>query len=265
MLSMQCIGTCATRKNLKRIQDLLDNKCLNCNHPRETNNHLNRCPEAGQTLLFQYSVAALTRWMNNHNPTDTELAYWIEKYLIFRGTRSFTSLVNAGGGGSSQMLTAVAGQDLVGWTEFLHGKVYKEIGRIQEVHSALSPCRIMNTDWMKSLVTHLIHISHSQWSLWNFTLHNKQCGYLRLQQCRDLLWEVDSLLDTPPEEVLEESRYLLELAFLTLYNATFEQQSYWVLAMKATRRAGQWRAQTVKHQQGSKKCHTAAQHKPSRL
>jgi hypothetical protein len=87
-----------------------------------------------------------------------------------------------------------------------------------------------------------------QWILRNFTLHDKQCRYLRLQQCRDLLREVKSLLDTPPEEVPEGSRYLLQLDFSTLYNATFELQSHLVLAMKATRRAGQWIAQTVKHQ-----------------
>jgi hypothetical protein len=145
-LSKQCIGICAMRKNMKRIQDLLDDKCPNCNHPRETSDHLNRCPKAGQTLLFQDSMASLTGWMNNHNQTDAELAYWIEKYLIFWGTPSFTSLVNAGGSGSSQMLTATASQDLIGWTEFLHGKVSKEIGCIQEVHCALSPCRITGTD-----------------------------------------------------------------------------------------------------------------------
>jgi hypothetical protein len=203
--------------------------------------------------------------MKDHNRTNAELAYWIEKYLIFWGTWSFTSLVLAGGGSSPQLLDAAASQDLIGWMEFLHRKVSKEIGRIQEVHCALSPCRITGTDLMKSLVTHLIHISHSQQILQNFTLHDKQRGYLRLQQCRDLLWEVDSLLDTPPEEVPEESRYLLELDFLTLYNATFEQQSYWVLAMKAARRARGRIAQTVKHQQGPKKHHTAAQHKPSSL
>jgi hypothetical protein len=159
--------------------------------------------------------------------------------------------------------TAAASQDLIGWTEFLHGKVSKEIGRIQQVHCALSPCRITGTDWMKSLVTHLIHISHSQWILWNFTLHNKQHGYLCLQQRRDLPQEVDSLLDTPPEEVPEGSRYLLELDYLTLYNATFEWQSYWVLAMKAARGARRQIAQTVKHQQGSKKRCTTAKRKPN--
>jgi hypothetical protein len=65
----------------------------------------------------------------------------------------------------------------------------------------------------------------------------QQCRCLRLLQRRDLLWEVDSLLDTPPEVVAEGSRYLLHLDFSILYNTTFERQSYWVLATKAVRRA----------------------------
>jgi hypothetical protein len=98
------------------IQDLLDDKCPNCNRPRQTSNHLNWCPEAGRTLLFHDSVVDLTRWMNNHNRTNAELAYWIENYLIFWGTQLFTSLVLAGGGGSPQLLAVAASQDLIGWT-----------------------------------------------------------------------------------------------------------------------------------------------------
>jgi hypothetical protein len=85
-LSKQCIGICATRRNMACIHDLLDDKCPNCNRPRETSNHLNRCPEAGRTLLFRNSEADLTRWMKDHNRTNAELAYWIEKYLILWGT-----------------------------------------------------------------------------------------------------------------------------------------------------------------------------------
>ena len=50
--------------------------------------------------------------------------------------------------------------------------------------------------------------------------------------------ELDGLIDTPPDEVPEGSRYLLELDYSDLYNALFERQSYWVLAMKAAHRAG---------------------------
>ena len=103
---------------------------------------------------------------------------------------------------------------------------------------------------MKGLASHLMHASHNQWILRNFTLHDKHRGYLRLQQRKDLLRELDRLIDTPPEEVPEGSRYLLELDYSDLYNSTFEHQSYWVLAMKAARRAGR-RAKA--RQQGPRK------------
>ena len=78
---------------------------------------------------------------------------------------------------------------------------------------------------MKGLVSHLIQASHSQWIFYNFTLHGKKRGYLRLQQQRkDLLRELDRLLfDTPPDKVPEGSRYLLKLDYSEseLYNSSF--------------------------------------------
>jgi hypothetical protein len=40
-------------------------------------------------------------------------------------------------------------------------------------------------------------------------------------------------MDTNPDDILQGSQYLLELDFTSLYNSSFERQSYWVLAMKA--------------------------------
>jgi hypothetical protein len=91
---------------MARIQDILDNKCPNCLHPRETNDHLNRCPDAGCTLLFKESIASIVVWMHQNNRTDAELAYWLEKYLIYRGTRSLTSLIAKGGGGLPGLIKA---------------------------------------------------------------------------------------------------------------------------------------------------------------
>jgi hypothetical protein len=113
------------------------------NAPRETSTHLNRCPDNGQTLLFKESITNLSTLMHQHNCTNPELTYWIEKYLLFRGTRSFTSLVDEGGFCSNDLRLAAAGQDLIGWTEFLHGKVLVEFASIQHIHCTLSPsCRL---------------------------------------------------------------------------------------------------------------------------
>jgi hypothetical protein len=122
---------------MARMQDLLDNKCPNCKQPKETSEHLNWCPDAGQTLLFRDSVASIVKWMHDYNKTDAELAYWLEKYLLIRGIRSLTALIMVGGGGLLQLMIAAAGQDLISWTEFQHGKISVDIKAIQHIHCTL--------------------------------------------------------------------------------------------------------------------------------
>ncbi len=163
-------------------------------------------------------------------------------------------------------MTVAASQDLIGWTEFLHGKISINIEaiQIQQVHCALSPCQIMGLDWMKLVSSQLMLISHSQWIFWNLTLYNKEHGYLQLKQCRDLLHEVDSLLDTSPDKIPEGSMYLLELDFSSLYNTSFEWQPYWVQAMKAAWRAGQRTVQPARRTSGSTQ-HAATQQQQSKL
>ncbi len=175
-LSKQCIDICATRSNMVRIQDLLDDKSPNCKQPKETSKHLNCCSDAGQTLLFRDSVATLVAWMHGYNRTDVELGYWLEKYLLFWGTWKFTSLVTAGCGGSSQLMTAATSQDLIRWTEFLHRKISIDIEAIQQLHCSLQPCRITGSDWMKAVSSHLMQILHIWWIFQNFTLHDKHQG-----------------------------------------------------------------------------------------
>jgi hypothetical protein len=238
-LAKQCIGICTTQRNLARIQDILDDRCPNCGQGPERSTHLNCCPNHGCTLLLKESVAKLVTWMHQNDHTDPELAYWIEKYLLFRGTRSFTSLVAKDDFASVDVRVAAVGQDLIGWTKFLHGKV--SVAAIQNLHCMSSPsCRLTGADWMKTFISHLLQVSHSQWIFRNYTLHDKQRGYLRLRLRSEVLREIHVLLETPPSEVPPESQYLLELDHSAMYKASYEEQAYWVLALKAARRAGRW-------------------------
>jgi hypothetical protein len=51
-LAKQSIGVCTTKKNIVRIQDILDDRCPNCGMPQEDNKHLNRCPDKGRRRKF---------------------------------------------------------------------------------------------------------------------------------------------------------------------------------------------------------------------
>jgi hypothetical protein len=171
-LPKQAIGISITWKNKSHIQDLLEDKCPNCLQPWETSQHLNRCPDQGRMLLSKDSISNLVTWMHDHNRTDPELAFWIKKYILFCGTRSFSSLVNEGRPATPLVSTVAASQDLIDWVEFLHRKVLVEFRTIQDIHCASSSCRMTGEDWMKAFVLHLIQISHLQWIFCNFTLHN---------------------------------------------------------------------------------------------
>ena len=233
-LSKQASGWCATRKQVAKIQDLLDDKCPTCQKVVETSGHLNRCLDSGRTQLFEDSVDLLTKWLHQDNRTDPELVYWIPKYLLFRGCKHFVSM----GPMSPSLTRAGASQDEIGWVELLHDKVSVEIAAIQDTHCRLSTCRMNGRDWMKHFVSHLLRISHSQWCYRNFVLHNRTRGCLRLKARKEILLEIERLVDMDPDKVPLESQFLLEMDFDSLYNSSYEKQYYWVRAMKAARRAG---------------------------
>ncbi len=85
--------------------------------------------------------------MHEHNQTDAKLAYQIEKYLLFWGTLTMSSLIRDLV--SSQIRGVVASQDTIGWVELLHGKVSVAIAKIQEIHCTLLLCHMTGNDWMK--------------------------------------------------------------------------------------------------------------------
>jgi hypothetical protein len=216
-------------------------------------------------MLFKESVAKLGTWMNQNDCTDPELAYWIEKYLLFRGTRSFTALVAEDGFALIGIRVAAVCQDLIGWTEFLHGKVWVEMASIQNLHCMSSPsCRLTGADWTKTYIFHLLQVSHSQWIFRNYTLHDKQRGYLHLRlrsevlRKKEVLREIHELLETPPSEVPPESQYLLELDHSAMYKVSYEEQAYWVLALKAARWAGRRAATTQRAHGRSQRTRLAA-------
>ena len=93
-------------------------------------------------------------------------------------------------------------------------------------------------EWVKHFISRLIYISHGQYVLRNFTLHDQTRGYLRLQDRQQVLGEIDRLADEDPANIPQESRFLLEVDFSSLRRSSFERHSYWVMAMKAARCAG---------------------------
>jgi hypothetical protein len=192
------------------------------------------CPNEDRTRLLDDTTDNISKWLNQDYLTDLELAYWIPKYILMRGNKPFASL----GMMSPKMRALATSQDKIGWRNFMEGCISTHFYFIQHYHLALSGSYLNGSNWTKPLISKLLHITHSQWIYCNFTLHDKQCGYLHNKTLKDIRLTIEELAETCPEDIPEESKFLLEINFGELTKSHIENQQYWIIALQAAITAG---------------------------
>ena len=231
-LSKQSSGFCGTQDMVARWDAASDGKCPNC-RCRESAAHLMLCPDRDRTRLLHAMADELQSWLSaNHG--HRELVYWIPRYIKLRGTRRLGEMPRT----SVDFQRFASQQDLIPWRAFMEGKVSKALFRLQETALTNSPSNMSIDSWAKKFTSHLLHITHGQWVFRNVTLHDASVGYR--MECRRaaLLQEIDKLSSIDPRSLPEGRRYLLEMDFSSLLEATAEKQSYWLVAVKAAVKAG---------------------------
>jgi hypothetical protein len=231
-LAKQTIGVCATRRVMARIHGLSDDRCPNCLTGPERSTHLNQCLDPGRFNLLETDINELHGWMSA--TTDPELCYWFIHYLRLQGEREMSSL--------GEMTPAIAeialDCDMIGYVDIMHGRLPLSLIRFQKTFCVSVNSRTGGAAWLRKLVTKLLDMSHTQWLFRNFSLHNKIKGHLHLSHRADVLAEIATLSASRPEDIPDESKFLLELEVVDLDRASLSQQEYWVTAMKAAIAAG---------------------------
>ena len=122
-LAKQHSGFCGTRTQVAYYnKEYIKNKttkttiftgdvgCPNCGE-KETAAHLCVCPCEDRTRLLTEMTDDLEKWMAKGDKTNPEIAYWVPKYILFRGTKRFEDM-----GYMSPMMRELArSQDKIGW------------------------------------------------------------------------------------------------------------------------------------------------------
>ena len=143
---------------------------------------------------------------------------------------------------SSEMMSLARSQDVIGWRNFMEGRVSREFVDMQNIHLSLGCHRINGEQWVRQFISKILHITHSQWIFRNFTLHDKQKGWLRRRELSDIMAEIDKLRETEVDNVPESSRFLLEMDYDKLMLSDIHNKTYWVVATQAAIKAGQRKA-----------------------
>ncbi len=158
--------------------------------------------------------------MARDNKTDPEILYWIPKYILMRGVKSFSDL----GIMLPQFKALAHSQDLIGWRDFTEGYISTQFYEVQTFHLAMSSSLLNSKDWTKQFISKLLQITHSQWIYCNVLLHDRRQGYLHTKSAEKIMREIESLSSLAPEDVPEASRFLLEINFTELSKFHIETQ-----------------------------------------
>ena len=122
------------------------------------------------------------------------------------------------------------------------GIITSTLRPLQHCHLLGSSSLLTVDDWLTQLINKLLHITHGQWIYRNISKHHATLGMIRKTERRAMLLEIDRLAQLTPEDVPEDSKFLLEIDFSTLRYADTSTQNYWVHAVKAAVVAGSRRA-----------------------
>ena len=95
---------------------------------------------------------------NNNNYYHPEIAYWLPKYIKFRGTNKLSSFTQL----SPETTRVTLSKDLIGWKDFTEGKVFHKVFTLQSHSLACPLSRMIMTQWTKSFVSQILHITHAQ-------------------------------------------------------------------------------------------------------
>ena len=101
----------------------------------------------------------LQNWLSRDENTERDLAYWIPKYAMMRGTKNMAEM----GCMSPQMVNLARSQDIIeiGWKNFMEGRISRHFFGIQNEYLILGNHRINAEQWIKQSISKILHITHN--------------------------------------------------------------------------------------------------------
>jgi hypothetical protein len=182
-----------------------------------------------------------TNWLAGFiSISHTRIQHWqsiLTDYILSRDSRRLDALELP-----SQFHQFAFSQDMIGWDNFMLRKIsMQHLGPIQHSHLLCSPSMLTVDDWMKRFIDQLLHIVDGQWIYRNVSKHHETLDSIQQTERHQLLLEIDRLASLQPEEVPEESKFLLEVDFARMVAGDVTVQHYWVNTVKAALVAGRRR------------------------
>ena len=121
----------------------------------------------------------------------------------------------------------------------MEGMLSVELIELQKYALVESTSRLTIDKWAKELVIRLLEITHGQWLYRNVMVHDRTAGELASPRKEEIRRALEEQLELGGEGLEDEDKYLLEIHLDDLGTSSGEDQTYWLLSLRAARVAFQ--------------------------
>ena len=164
-------GFLPTANHMHRQGSWDDNLCPLCKNEVENNKHLMRCTCSAATMERHSQIYEFHQWLLD-NKTDPNIAQTITYTLINGPETSFVSMLPLGV--SSLVKLAAQEQDIIGWDNFLFGRMSTIWSRAQQQYfDSITSNRNdhFGSGWLKRLIPRVYDMVHAVWMFRNSIVH----------------------------------------------------------------------------------------------
>ncbi len=128
-------------------------------------------------------------------------------------------------------------QDTIGLRRFLGGMVVRHMRIVQETYTLVEGSNITPEEWTSRLIIKLMEITHGQWLYCCVQVHDSISDTKTTAHKEALQQEIEAELEMGMEKLLDKDQYLCEFNLEDLENTLGERQEYWLIAIRAARKA----------------------------
>jgi hypothetical protein len=244
-VTKQASGFNATNYQQARIDGRADATCPCCGHNSETTGHITRCPNPGRRKLFHKTVDNLLDWMESTH-SDLPLVECLEEYLLSHGEGSMQNIA----GHYPHLHQWAEEHDILGWDNFLEGRVGHTIFRLQRKSLSDAQSRMHIKTWATLFIQHVLTITHQQWAFRNARVHIRLLEGKTAAEHRDIMEEVLDRIATPEDDLLPQHRHLIDVDFARLGEGTTADRQYWIANLDSAVKAATQRGRMLDEEVG---------------
>ena len=128
-----------------------DVSCPNCGQI-EKSEHLCMCLCKDRTWLLNKNAEELGSWMFVDQRAEPQIAYWVPKFIMYRINIKFAEM----GDMSPEIWALARSQDLIGWINFMEGRISKSFYEVQSYSLTDAQSHMHGHDWTKKCISKIL-------------------------------------------------------------------------------------------------------------